>query len=266
MADAKIVFITGANTGIGFQIVKALYSADKPYTTIVGSRTLSKAADAIRALKAEFPDSKNTLVPLTVDIESDEAIEKAADEIATKFGRVDALINNAGAQFDSEIISGTLTPRSAWLKSWNVNVAGTQVLTTTLVPLLLKSADPRLLFVTSGASSLSNSVCRTIPMDQPPPAGWPKEEALSAASYRSTKTGLNMLVRDWDRLLKNDGVKVWAVSPGLLATSLVTNPEVMKRMGAEDASVAGPFFRGILEGERDGDVGLVVMRGGVQPW
>jgi hypothetical protein len=75
-----------------------------------------------------------------------------------------------------------------------------------------------------------------------------------------------MLVREWDRILKNDGVKVWAVSPGMLATGLVGDPEVMKKMGAEDASVAGPFFRGILEGQRDGDVGLVINRGGVQPW
>ncbi|KAL3493352.1 NAD(P)-binding protein [Aspergillus germanicus] len=269
MAGPKIVFITGANTGIGFEIVKALYIADKPYTVIVGSRSLSKAEDAISSLKEEFPALKNTLVPLTIDVESDESIQRAAEEIESKFGRVDALINNAGAQFDQEILTGTLTPRAAWLKSWNVNVAGTQVLTTTLVPLLLKSSDPRLLFVTSGTSSLSNHVTRTIPLDNPPPAGWPKPTTgvpPSMPSYRSTKTGLNMLVREWDRILKNDGVKVWAVSPGLLATGLAGNPEAMKKMGAEDASVAGPFFRGILEGKRDGDVGAVVNRAGIQPW
>ncbi|KAL3463619.1 hypothetical protein BJX64DRAFT_287359 [Aspergillus heterothallicus] len=268
MADSTIVFVTGANKGIGYEIIKSLYSADRPYTVIVGSRSLSNAEEAITSLKVEFPSSKNTLVPLTVDIESDESIAKAAEEIETTFGRVDALINNAGAQFDAEIAAGNLAPRAGWLKSWNVNVAGTQVLTTTLVPLLLKSSDPRLVFVTSGTSSLSNSVRRTIPLDNPPPAGWPKDtNAFGATAYRAAKTGLNMLVREWDRVLKNDGVKVWAVSPGMLATSLVANPEVMRKMGAEDASVAGPFFRALLEGERDGDVGLVVMRGGVvQPW
>jgi NAD(P)-dependent dehydrogenase (short-subunit alcohol dehydrogenase family) len=96
MADSKIVFITGANTGIGFEIVKALYSADKPYTVIVGSRSLAKAEDAISSLKTEFPASKNTLVPLTIDIESDESIQSAANEVESKFGMVDALINNAG--------------------------------------------------------------------------------------------------------------------------------------------------------------------------
>lgn len=268
MADPKIVFITGANTGIGFQIVKALYSADKPYTVIVGSRSFSKAEDAMSSLKTEFPASKNTLVPLTVDVESDESIQSAADEVETKFGRIDALINNAGVQLDPEILSGALPPRAAWLKSWNVNVAGAQILTTTFVPLLLKSSDPRILFLTSGISSLSNHVARTIPVDNPPPAGWPKSNTgpRSITSYRASKAGLNMLAREWDRILKNDGVKVWAVSPGMLVTGLGGNPEALKRNGAEDASVAGPFFREILEGERDGDAGVVITRNGLQPW
>jgi NAD(P)-dependent dehydrogenase (short-subunit alcohol dehydrogenase family) len=177
------------------------------------------------------------------------------------------LIKYVGAQFDLQVLTGALTLRAAWQKSWDVNVAGTQVLTTTLVPLLLKSSDPRLLFVTSGTSSLSYHVTRTISLDTPPAAGWPKDTTVpSATSYRAAKTGLNMLVREWDRILKNDGVKVWAVSPGMLATGLVGDPEVMKRMGAEDASVAGPFFRGILEGKRDQDVGVVINRAGTQPW
>ncbi|KAL2868947.1 putative short chain dehydrogenase [Aspergillus lucknowensis] len=265
MADSKIILITGANTGIGFEVVKALYSADKPYTVLVGSRTASKAQDAISAIQTEFPSSTNQLVPLVVDIESDESIQKAHDEVASKFGKLDALVNNAGAQFDRDITSGALTEREAWNKAWNVNTAGTQVTTTTFTPLLLKSGDPRILFVTSGASSLNNTVHRKLRMDHSPDAGWPKT-GISVTSYRSAKTGLNMLMREWDRLLKNDGVKVWAVSPGLLATGLGGSVQAMKAMGAEDASVAGPFFRAILEGERDGDVGRVVTRAGVQEW
>ena len=54
-----------------------------------------------------------------------------------------------------------------------------------------------------------------------PPAGWPKEPMVNwITSYRSAKTGLNMLMREWYRILKNDGVKVWCISPGFLATGL----------------------------------------------
>jgi NADP-dependent 3-hydroxy acid dehydrogenase YdfG len=102
MDNAKIVLITGANTGIGYQVVRALYSADKPYNVIVAARSLSKAQDAIRAIQTEFPASFNKLTPLVVDVESDESIEKAYEEVQGAFGKLDALVNNAGKQLQAD--------------------------------------------------------------------------------------------------------------------------------------------------------------------
>lgn len=75
-----------------------------------------------------------------------------------------------------------------------------------------------------------------------------------------------MLMLEWHRILKGDGVKVFAISPGLLATGLGGDTEFLKRMGAADPSVAGPFIRNVVEGERDGDVGKVLTRDGIQGW
>lgn len=111
------------------------------------------------------------------------------------------------------------------MASWDTNVAGTQVLTTWAVPLLLKSGNPRLLFMTSGTSTLTETEL-TEPeilarINASPPAGWPKEQKkVEVTAYRSAKTGLNMMMREWTRILGNDGVKVWAISPGMLATGL----------------------------------------------
>jgi len=90
---------------------------------------------------------------------------------------------------------------------------------------LLNSSDPRLLFLTSGTSTVTETENMTTPTMQringSPPAGWPKEPMVNwITSYRSAKTGLNMLMREWYRILKNDGVKVWCISPGFLATGL----------------------------------------------
>lgn len=50
-------------------------------------------------------------------------------------------------------------------------------------------------------------------------------------AYRSSKTGLNMLMREWVRILRNDGVKVWCLSPGFLATGLGgAGPEALKKV------------------------------------
>jgi NAD(P)-dependent dehydrogenase (short-subunit alcohol dehydrogenase family) len=152
-----------------------------------------------------------------------------------------------------------------WMQSWNVNTAGAQVMTTTFMPLLLQSQDPRLLFVTSGTSTLTGAENLSLAIDRSPPKGWPKN-VYSLSAYRSVKSGLNMLMREWHRMLKEDGVKVWCISPGFLATGLGGNTELLKKMGAGDPQVGGSFIRSVLEGERDADVGKVITKDGVQPW
>ncbi|KAJ5786085.1 uncharacterized protein N7503_011297 [Penicillium pulvis] len=259
---AKIVFITGANTGIGFEIVKALATSDQSYIVLVGGRSLEKAQNAAATVQG-LPESSSQFVPIQVDIEHDDSIKQAFHEVQSKFGKIDVLINNAGAQFDRQI--DQIGEREMWNRTWNVNVTGTQILTSTFAPLLLKSADPRLLFITSGTSTLEGTENQMVPVNRVPAKGWPKT-GINLPAYRSAKTGLNMLMREWHRWLKEDGVKVWAISPGLLATGLGGDTEVLRKMGALDPSIAGPFIRGVVEGQRDADVGKVINRDGVQPW
>lgn len=77
-----------------------------------------------------------------------------------------------------------------------------------------------------------------------------------------------MVMTQWARILKNDHVKVWAVAPGLLATSLGGDTDVLKKMGAKDPSIGGEVIRGVIEGKRDADTGRVVREyaSPVQPW
>lgn len=223
--NSTIVFITGANTGLGYEAVKALCKTNNPYTILLGCRSVSKGETAIKSLQSEVPGTKSTITPIQADVESDDSIQAAFDTISKQYGRVDVLINNAGAGFDTEMQEGKLSPREGWNKAYNINVTGTYIMTSTFVPLLLKASAPRLLFITSGTSSL----IETEKFDNPalqrinasPAAGWPKAAGPNPiVSYRSSKTGMNMMVRDWVRVLKEDKVKVFCISPGFLATGL----------------------------------------------
>jgi NAD(P)-dependent dehydrogenase (short-subunit alcohol dehydrogenase family) len=96
MADTHVVLITGGNTGIGYETVKALYGSGIPYVILMGSRSLDKAKDAISKLQSEVSTSKSEVVPVQIDIESDDSISNAVKEVESKYGKLDTLINNAG--------------------------------------------------------------------------------------------------------------------------------------------------------------------------
>lgn len=174
---------------------------------------------------------------------------------------------NVGVSLDGEISQGKTSTRDAFNRMWDVNVVGSHIVTETFIPLLLKSQDPRLVFMTSGTSSIDEA-SRGLPYTAAkPPAGWPKPPAWGFTGYRSSKAGLNMLTAEWGRILKEDKVKIWAISPGFLATGLAgAGAEKLKEMGAKDPSEGAEFVRDVIEGGRDADAGKAIRVNDVQPW
>ncbi|KAH7372180.1 hypothetical protein BKA64DRAFT_728913 [Cadophora sp. MPI-SDFR-AT-0126] len=259
-----ILLITGGNTGLGLETVKALYQSPKTtYTILLAGRDISKADAAAKSVESELKSPSGSVIrTVQIDIEDDESIGKAYEWVKKEFGRLDVLINNAGGQFDH---LKDLSPRAMWAKSWDVNVTGTHLLTSTFAPLLLNSSSPRIIFLASGTSSLTTAGVSPLGMDKSPAAGWPKQ-GFSLPAYRASKAGLNMVMREWARILREDGVKVWGVSPGFLATGLGMGAELTKKMGAVEPQVGAEVIRGVVEGERDEDVGKVVKKDGVQPF
>ncbi|KAF5666471.1 short-chain alcohol dehydrogenase [Fusarium circinatum] len=275
MIDNKeIVLITGANTGIGFETVKALFASPKPYHILLGSRDATKGEKAVAELERECPSSKSSLDVVQIDITNDEAIERLFEHVKEKFGRVDILVNNAGANFDAfNDASDPKKARELFNKSYDVNVSSTQVMTSAFAPLLIASKSPRLLFLTSGLATLEGAHKSYLTkLAGEVPRGWPKEGIRTAVAYRSSKTALNMMMLSWHHLLKGDGVRVWSISPGFLATSLGGKPEVLKKAGAGDPATGAELIQNVIEGKRDEDVGKVIGQPewvgetGIQAW
>ena len=93
----EVILVTGGNSGVGFETGKIFLQGTKPYHTILTARSQKKADEAVALIKSECPGATNTIEPLALDVTSDDSIEEAFQVVSQKHGRVDALINNAGA-------------------------------------------------------------------------------------------------------------------------------------------------------------------------
>jgi NAD(P)-dependent dehydrogenase (short-subunit alcohol dehydrogenase family) len=97
MASKTIVLITGGNTGIGYEVVKALLGSDRLYHILLAGRDIKKAEEAARSSTAEVK-SESTVEAVQIDVEDDGSISKAFEEVSSKHCKIDCLINNAGEE------------------------------------------------------------------------------------------------------------------------------------------------------------------------
>ena len=95
-ADKEIVLITGANTGLGFQIAQQLLRnhGDRFYV-LVGCRTLSKGEAAVEQLHNEGLKGCEVL---HIEVTDDGSIAQAAKRVEEKFGKLDVLHVNVSLQ------------------------------------------------------------------------------------------------------------------------------------------------------------------------
>ncbi|KAK3985244.1 hypothetical protein QBC44DRAFT_335512 [Cladorrhinum sp. PSN332] len=261
----EIVLVTGANKNIGFEIVRALLLSTKPYHVYLGSRDLARGEQAVAQLKTECPSTANSVSPIKLDVSSDTDIHSAFTKIQTEHGRLHVLINNAAINADIPHLKGEISLRESFLNSYDTNVASVAVITSTFLPLLLGSSDPRILFI-SGLGTFSSCAKGDMPLPPALPLGWPKGLTFETVAYRCTKTALNMLMLDYFWKLKNDQVKIWSVGPGFLETDLGGAREFARSQGAGHPGEGGEFVRTVVEGDRDEDVGKYVVKGGIQEW
>jgi NAD(P)-dependent dehydrogenase (short-subunit alcohol dehydrogenase family) len=96
--SAPVVLITGANTGLGFEVVKALCQSNSTYTILLGGRSIDKAEAAVAEARPLRTAASTQLQAVQIDIEDDTSIAKLFTEIEQKYGRLDVLINNAGKE------------------------------------------------------------------------------------------------------------------------------------------------------------------------
>lgn len=95
----QIAFVTGGSRGIGQAICAAL--ARQGATVIAAARSSGKIEQWAR----QCGDVASRIVPLALDVTQRDAVQKAIDDAAEKYGRLDILVNNAGITRDGLLMS-----------------------------------------------------------------------------------------------------------------------------------------------------------------
>ena len=146
---------------------------------------------------------------MILDLNSDESIAKAAQQVEQKYDRLDVLVNNAGIT-QRYVDPNGKSRRDIMAAVFDTNVFGTYETTEAFAPLLAKSTKtPRIVFVSSSVGSLQ---LRTQPETV--------TRATPFTEYPTSKAAENMLTLHYAVKYEKQGWKVNAHCPGLCKTHL----------------------------------------------
>ena len=90
--SGKLVLVTGANSGLGYEVTRAL--ARKGATVLMACRNLEKGEEAAAKVRDEHPKGEVRLMQL--DLADLGSVKRFAEEFRTEYNHLDLLINNAG--------------------------------------------------------------------------------------------------------------------------------------------------------------------------
>lgn len=198
--EGRTVLITGAAHGIGAEAARQL--ARQGATVWITARDPERAG---RAAAAAAADGDVRALPVGLDVSDDASVEGAVAALEDQVSSLDVLISNAAAYVDwSETASGAdLTTARLVL---DTNLFGAWRVAKALLPLVRRSAHPRLVFVSSGAGSHGDDQFGL------------RKRGGAAATYGISKAALNALVSTLAAELEATPILVNAVCPGLTAT------------------------------------------------
>ncbi|GAP85001.1 putative short chain dehydrogenase [Rosellinia necatrix] len=257
MASSKtVVLITGANSGIGLETVKVLAATSSDSHVLLGCRSAEKGHHALNGIQAALGESiKGTISVIHIDVCDRDSIVAAKEQITQQFGKLDVLINNAGI-----IVYRQVDALASLRQTFETNVFGQLVVTETLEGLLRKSANPYVIYVSSGQGSITERL--------DPEAQF---RGIRGDHYRMSKAALNMLAACHRYNFAGWGCKVVAFNPGWCVSNLTGEKgrEMRIKGGARDPKDPAVAIADIILGKRGEDVeknGMVDVDGGVIPW
>lgn len=196
----KVALITGGSRGIGR--VAAMRLLTDGWSVAF---TYGKSKDAALAFETE---SKGRALAIEADVRDQNANQYAVDEVVSRLGTIDALVNNAGVRQDSLLYNMTT---EQWDDVLDTNLRGAWSMTKAVLPVMMQQRRGAIVNVAS-LSGLHGVVGQT--------------------NYSAAKGALIAMTRSLAREVARSGIRVNCVAPGLVDTDMIAalDAEVKREM------------------------------------
>ncbi|KAI0785535.1 putative short-chain dehydrogenases/reductase [Abortiporus biennis] len=193
--------ITGSSRGIGLGLVKELLK--NPENQVLATARSLETAKGLQELRKQYPDVKR-LALIALDISKPDTIVNAAQEAEKLLPNgLDVLISNAGISRNSKETWDQVNT-DEFLEELGLNTISTLNVLRTFRPLVAKSNLKKVIVISSTHASIEL-------------AGQLPDFAFT---YGVSKAALNMLVRRWGKVYKEEGITTVLVHPGWVATDM----------------------------------------------
>ena len=202
----KIIIVTGANSGIGYEATKAFAMANAK--VIMGCRNLERATEAKEKISKEFPKADLDLILL--DLMDFDSIKSFANEINKSYSKIDILLNNAGIM---TVPYGET--KNGLEQQIGVNHFGHFYLTMNLLKLINKTPNSRIVNIASIAHRYGKLKPESFVYSQ-------NKKYNKTFAYAQTKLANLLFTYGLKERLeeKNSNIKVIAAHPGVTRTNL----------------------------------------------
>ena len=212
--DGKVVLLTGAAGGIG-QALAAAFAREGVRLVL-----LDRAAAPLQALAAQL-QPVTEVTALACDLNDDAAVASLAEQLRTTHGRVDVLLNNAGAEYPTPLADAATDAMARWARLLDNNVVSMVRLSRALLPLM-----------PAGASIINQSSI------------WGRSGVADFSAYVASKHAVIGLTRALAWELAPRGLRVNAVCPGWIRTGAALAS--LQAMAAKEGRSAEQLERELL--------------------
>ena len=234
MTEKKVAVVTGSSSGIGYET--ALLLAKNGYHTYATMRNLDKSS----RIKEIAKKDNLPVEVLQLDVADDKSVTDAISEISNKEGRIDVLVNNAGYGFMGSVEDSSLDEIKA---QFETNFFGAIRVIKEVIPIMRKQRTGTIVNVSSVAGRI----------------GFPMGSA-----YVSSKFALEGLSESMSYELKQFGIKIVLIEPGVINTNfaLVTPKKALEANSSYSQlmnKLEENLFSTITNGTPAKDVATVIL-------